>query len=134
LPLAYDMAQRVPVDFNPGFAPLIQQLTDDSKKLLGDEVRLAKLETIENLHHAARGGLWFSAALGVLIVGLVAATLLLATLIGRLVEGHYWVGALVTAMVELVAGYWLLARGLKEYKRAPYSLPETREGIKLLKG
>lgn len=128
------MAQRVPLDFDPGFAPLIKQLTDDSKRLLGDEVRLAKLETIENLHSAARGGLWLGAALGVTIVALVAGTLLMATIIGRMVEGHYWVGALVTAAVELVAGYWLLTKGLTQYKQAPYSLPDTREGIQLIKG
>ena len=128
------MAQHAPLDFDPGFAPLIKQLKDDSKRLLGDEVRLAKLETIENLHRAAHGGLWLVAALGVSIVALVAATLLLATIIGKLVNGNYWVGALVTAVVELVAGYWLLKRGLKQYKQAPYSLPETREGIRLIKG
>lgn len=128
------MAQRVPLDFDPGFAPLIKQLTDDSKRLLGDEVRLAKLETIENIHRAAKGGLWLGAALGVAIVALVAGTLLLATVIGKLVNGNYWVGALVTAVVELIAGYWLLLRGLKQYKQAPYSLPETREGIRLIKG
>lgn len=128
------MAQRVPLDFDPGFAPLIKQLKDDSKRLLSDEVRLAKLETIENVHRAAKGALWMGAALGVSIVALVAGTLLLATLIGRLMNGNYWVGALVTAVVELIAGYWLLARGLKQYKRAPYSLPETREGMRLIKG
>lgn len=113
---------------------MIKQLTDDSKRLLGDEVRLAKLETIENLHSAARAGLWLGAALGVAIVALVAGTLLMATIIGRLVEGHYWVGALVTAAVELLAGYWLLMKGLTQYEQAPYSLPDTRDGIQLIKG
>lgn len=127
------MSQQQPLDFDPGLAPLVKQLTDDSKKLLGDEVRLAKLETIESIHKAGIGALWLGAALGAAIVALVGATLLLATMIGRLVEGHYWVGAMVTAVVELVAGYWLLTRGIKTYKQAPYSLPETREGIKLIR-
>ena len=128
------MAQQQPLDFDPGFAPLIKQLTDDSKKLLGDEVRLAKLETIESVHRAGIGALWLGAAIGALVVALVGATLLLATLIGRLANGHYWIGALVTAVVELIAGYWLLTRGIRNYKKAPYSLPETREGIQLIKG
>ena len=128
------MAQRVPLDFDPGFGPLIKQLTDDSKRLIGDEVRLAKLETIDNMHRAGKGALWMGAALGASVVALVAGTLLLATIIGKLVNGNYWVGALVTAVVELVAGYWLLKRGLTQYKQAPYSLPETREGIKLIQG
>ena len=128
------MAQRVPLDFDPGFAPLIKQLKDDTKRLIGDEVRLARLETIENMHRAGKGALWMGAALGAAVVALVAATLLLATIVGKLVSGHYWVGALVTAVVELIAGYWLLTKGLKQYTQAPYSLPETREGIRLIKG
>jgi hypothetical protein len=128
------MAQQQPLDFDPGFAPLIKQLTDDSKKLIGDEVRLAKLETIESVHRAGIGALWLGAAIGALIVALVGATLLLATLIGRLANGHYWIGAMATALVELIAGYWLLTRGIRNYKKAPYSLPETREGIQLIKG
>ena len=127
------MAQRVPLDFDPGFAPLIKQLKDDSRRLLGDEVRLAKLETIENMHRAGKGALWMGAALGASVVALVAGTLLLATIIGRIVNGNYWVGALVTAVIELIAGYWLLTKGLAQYKHAPLSLPETREGIRLIK-
>lgn len=127
------MAQQQPLDFDPGFAPLIKQLADDSKRLLGDEVRLAKLETVESAHRAGQGAMWMAAALGVGIVALVGATLLLATLIGRVANGNYWVGALVTGAIEVVAGYWLLRKGLHEYKETPYSLPEVREGIKLLK-
>lgn len=128
------MAQQQPLDFDPGFAPLIKQLADDSRKLVGDELRLAKLETIDSVHRAGRGALWIAAALGAGIVALVGATLLLTTIIGQLVEGNYWLGALVTAVIELVAGYWLLKKGLREYTQAPYSLPETREGLKLIKG
>lgn len=127
------MAQQQPLDFDPGFAPLIKQLTDDSKKLLGDEARLAKLETIESVHRAGKGALWIAAALGAGIVGLVGVTLLLVTLIGRMANGNYWVGALVTAVVELTGGYWLLKRGIRQYQEAPYSLPETRSGLTLLK-
>ncbi len=127
------MAQRVPLEIDPGFSPLIKQLTDDSKKLVGDEVRLAKLETIESVHRAGIGALWLGAALGATIVALVGATLLLATAIGRLANGNYWVGALVTAVVELVVGYLLLTRGITQYTQAPYSMPETREGIKLIR-
>lgn len=128
------MAQQQPLDFDPGFAPLIKQLTDDSKKLIGDEVRLAKLETLDSVHRAGMGALWLGAALGVLIVALVGATLLLATAIGRLAGGHYWVGALATAVLELIGGYWLMTRGIRSYKQAPYSLPETRDGIRLVSG
>src|SRR3712207_9114254 len=79
-----------------GIPDLIRDLADDSKRLLVDEVQLAKLETKESVRRASKGALWMALAFGIGVVTLVAATLLLVTLIGRLARGHMWVGALVT--------------------------------------
>lgn len=127
------MAQRVPIDPDKGVTDLIAQLTDDSKRLLGDEVRLAKLETAESVHRAGRGALWLGLAFGVAVVMLVAFTLFFATLIGRVANGHYWVGAVVTAMLEIALGAWLVRRGLRDFGKAPYSMPETRATLTLAK-
>src|SRR5688500_8570105 len=81
------VATRVPIDPDKGVPDLVRQLTDDSKRLLGDEVRLAKLETAESLHHAGRGALWLGLAFGVGVVMLVAFTLFFATLFGRIANG-----------------------------------------------
>lgn len=125
------MAHRVPIDPDKGIPDLVRQLGDDSKRLLGDEVRLAKLETAESLHRAGRGGLWLGMAFGVTVVALVAFTLFFATLFGRIANGHYWVGAFLVAAIEVAAGLWLVQRGLAAYKKAPYSLPETRSTLTL---
>lgn len=127
------MAQRVLIDPDKGLTDLVRQLGDDSKRLLSNEVRLAKLETTESMHRAGKGALWLGVAFGVVVVSLVAFTLAFATLFGRLANGHYWVGALLTAALEIAAGLWLLQRGLADFKQAPYSLPETREGLKVLR-
>lgn len=127
------MAQRVPIDPDTGITDLVKQLTDDSKRLLGDEVRLAKLETAESLHTAGRGAMWLGVAFGVTVVALVAVTLFFATAIGRVANGHYWVGAVITAMGEIGLGVWLVKRGMRAYKRAPYSLPDTRSGLRVLR-
>ena len=127
------MAQRVLIDPDKGLNDLIRQLADDSKRLLGDEVRLAKLETTESLHRGGRGALWLGLGFGVAVVALVAFTLAFATLFGRIANGHYWVGAMLTAALEIAAGLWLVQRGMSSYKRAPYSLPETRSGLSVLK-
>jgi uncharacterized membrane protein YqjE len=127
------LAQRVPIDPDKGVTDLVRQLGDDSKRLLGDEVRLAKLETAESLHRAGRGGLWLGLAFGIAVVMLVAFTLFFASLFGRIANGHYWVGAMLTAALEIALGLWLVKRGMSDYKRAPYSLPETRSGLTVLK-
>jgi hypothetical protein len=69
-------------------------------------------------------------AFGAAVVMLVALTILVATLLGRLDNGHMWFGALVTGIVELGLGAWLVKRGLSSYKQPSYTLAETRESLK----
>ena len=68
-----------------------------------------------------------------LVVALVALTLFLTTLIGRLASGHHWIGAVLTGALEVVVGAWFVKRGLRELGRAPYSLPETRAGLRIIR-
>lgn len=123
-------AQRVPVDPNAGIPDLIRDLADDSKRLLVDEVQLAKLETKESVRRASKGAMWLALAFGVGVVTLVGLTLLLVTAIGRLVNGHMWVGALITGALELVVAMSLFKRGFAAYKEPSYTLEETREAAK----
>jgi hypothetical protein len=122
------------MDLNPRtVGELVSSLTDDAKQLFKAELRLAKLETSESVSRAGRGSLWLAVAFGVLVVALVTFTLFLATLIGRLASGHHWIGAVVTGALELGLGAWLVKRGLQELGRAPYSMPETRAGLRIVK-
>ncbi len=120
---------NVVTDPDTGIPDLIRRLTDDSKRLVTDEVQLAKLEAKDSLHRAARGGLWLALAFGVSIIMLVALTVFIATLIGRLANDHMWIGALVTGVVELGAGFWMLKRGLSTYAKPSYTLEETRTSL-----
>jgi hypothetical protein len=123
-------AQRVPVDPNTGIPDLIRDLADDSKRLLKDEVSLAKLETKESVRRASKGALWMALAFGIGVVALVALTLLIVTLIGRLANGHMWVGALVTGALELGVALFLIKRGMGALKEPSYTLEDTREAAK----
>lgn len=118
--------QRVPIDPDIAIPELVRSLADDSKRLLGDEVRLAKLETKESLKQASRGLLWMALAFGAGVVMLVSLTLMLATLIGDLANGHMWVGALVTGILELAVAGWLIKKGIGAFSTDAYTLPETR--------
>lgn len=117
------------IDPEAGIPDLIGRLTDDSKRLVSDEVRLAKLEAKDSLHRAARGGIWLALAFGVAIVMLVALTVFFVTLIGRLGNGHMWIGAMITGILELAVGGWLLKRGLTSYAAPSYTLVETRDSL-----
>lgn len=121
--------QRMPVDPNTGIPDLITRLSDDSKRLMRDEVQLARLELRESMHRSARGGMWLGVAFGIGVVALVALTLLAATLLGRLAAGHMWIGALVIGVVELVVARWLIKRGISRLGQPSYSLEQTRKAI-----
>lgn len=124
------LREPTPIDPEVGIPDLIRRLTDDSKRLASDELRLAKLELAENFRAGARGTVWLAVSFGVGVVALSAATIFVASLIGRLVGGHMWVGALVTGVIELVAGYVLIRRGLAAFTRPSYSFEQTRESLK----
>ncbi|MEO7770325.1 MAG: phage holin family protein [Gemmatimonadaceae bacterium] len=116
-------------DPDTGIPDLVRRLTQDSKRLVTDEVRLAKIEVRESMHRATRGALWMAVALCVGVVTLVALTLFLVTLIGRIVNGHMWVGALVVGVAELVAGGYLIKRGLKSFVEPSWTLEESRNAL-----
>lgn len=121
---------RISTDPDAGIPDLIRQLGDDSKRLVADEVRLAKLEMKESVHRAGRGAVQLAVAFGIGVVMLVALTIFLATLIGRLASGHMWVGAVVTGLVELALAVVFLRRGMGVLRQPSYSLAETRAALK----
>jgi hypothetical protein len=123
-------AQRVLADPNTGIPDLIRDLAEDSKRLLKDEVQLAKLETKESVRRASKGTLKMALAFGIGVVTLVGLTLLLVTLIGQLANGHMWVGALITGVLELGVALVLIRRGTGAFKEPSYTLEETRETVK----
>jgi len=122
--------QPTPVDPDVGIPDLIRRLTDDSKRLASDEVRLAKLELQENARTGARGALWLGIAFGAGVIAMVALTISLATIIGRLVDLNYWLGAILVGIIELGVAYLLIRHGMKEFAKPSYTFEETRESLK----
>ncbi|HEX6464915.1 MAG TPA: phage holin family protein [Vicinamibacterales bacterium] len=120
----------IQTDPDAGIPDLLRQLGDDSKRLVTNEVRLAKLEMQESVQRAGRGAVQLAVAFGIGIVMLVALTLFLATLIGRIANGHMWLGAIVTGVIELGLAAMLLRRGLGILRAPSYSLEETRAALK----
>ena len=103
-------ARPIVTDPDVGIPDLVRRLSEDSRRLVTDEVQLAKLETSESVHRAMRGTLWLTLAFGAAVVMLVALTILLITLLGRLDNGHIWFGAIVTGVLELAVGGARLTR------------------------
>lgn len=120
----------MPVDPNTGIPELISRLGDDSKRLISDEVRLAKLEVRENIKEASKNALWLAIAFGIGVVAMMAFTMFVITLLGRVLNGHMWIGALVVGALEVIVGFLLIRQGTHAFKDESYSLAMTRESLK----
>lgn len=120
-------ARSIRTDPDTGVLDLIRRLGDDSKRLINDEIRLAKLETKESMHTASRGALWLGVGFGIAVVALTALTVLVASLTGRMLGENYWAGALITGVLWLVIGAVMVKRGLIDFHEPSYTLEETRE-------
>jgi len=68
-------------------------------------------------------------AFGIGVVAAVMVTLLSVTLIGRVVGGHMWVGALVTGIAEVIVGVMLVKKGMHAFAEPSYSLEQTRDSL-----
>ena len=123
-------AHAVHIDPDTKVTDLVGQLAQDSKRLVGDEILLAKLEVKESVRTGARGILWLSMAFGIAVIALVALTIALVSLIGRLADGNYWVGALVIGLLELGVGALLMLRGVRRFGEPSYTLGESREELR----
>jgi putative superfamily III holin-X len=117
------------VDPDAAIPDLVRRLTDDSKRLIGDEVRLAKLEVGESVKSAAHGTLWLSVAFGVGVVTAIALTVCMVAAIGALASGHMWVGAIATGLIELGVAFYLIKRGLKRFREPSYTFHASREAL-----
>lgn len=122
--------ERMPVDPNSGIPDLIYRLRDDSKRLVNDEIRLAKLEVRENIKKSSKDAMWLAVAFGVGVVAMMAFTMFVITLIGRVLNGHMWIGALIIGVIEMALGFVLIRLGAHAFKDESYSLAETRESLK----
>ena len=116
-------------DSDAGIPDLVRRLTDDSKRLLGDEVRLAKLEIGESVRTGARGTLWMAVSFGVGVVTMIAMTVSLVAAIGAIAGGHMWIGAIATGIIEVAAAVWLIRKGLKRFGEPSYTFQASRQAL-----
>lgn len=118
------------IDPDTGIPDLVRRLGDDSRRLAGDEVRLAKLELHESVRTGVDGAIRLALALAFGIVAAVALTVLLIVGVSAALGHKYWAGTLIIGALELVAGVLMLKRGVKTVKSPTYSLQASRESLK----
>jgi len=119
------------IEPNATIGDLVSRLSDNGKRRLGDEVRLAKIEIGENVKEAGRGMVWIGIALAFAFVALTAITVAVAALIGRVFTDALWLGTLLTGLLWLVIGGVLARRGITTVGEPSYTLAQTRRELVL---
>ena len=127
------MATRLAPDVAPdrSLGDLIGDITDGSAKLLRDELRLARAESVESLVALKRGAvvLGTGLAIGLLAAGVATACAVLV-IAEFLLDGRTWLAALAVAVV-LGAGAWILvARAHTLLSGAKLAPDETTKSLK----
>jgi uncharacterized membrane protein YqjE len=119
------------IEPNTTVGDLVSRLGDDGKRLIKDEIQLAKLEVNESVHTAGRGMMWLGVAMALSFVALTALTVGLSAVLGRILTDALWLGTLLTAVLWLAIGGLLVMSGIKSVSSASYSLPQTRRELTL---
>jgi len=119
-----------PIDPDTGIPDLVRRLGDDSRRLAGDEVRLAKLELHDSVRTGVGGSIRVALALAFGIIAAVALTVLLIVAVSAILGHNYWAGALIVGALEVIAGVLMLRRGVSTVKSPTYSLQASRESLK----
>ena len=118
------------IDPDSGIPDLIRRLTEDSKRLASDELRLAKLEVHDSVRTSVRGVVWISLALATGVVAAVALTVLLIAAVSAILGDNYWAGALIVGAVEVLGGWLFIRRGIAAAKVPSFTFDMSRAALK----
>ena len=131
------MAPPDPSSTEPSTAELFTRLTEQSRQLVRDEIRLAQAETERKVKHGIAGVAEFGVA-GVL--ALYGVGLLLTTIVLGLSEAlPAWLAALIVTVVVLAIAGVLALMGKKQVGEATPPVPERavagiKQDVDTLKG
>jgi hypothetical protein len=104
-----------------GVVELVRQLSDDSRRLARNEIRLAKLEMAHTLRAGGQGAMVMGVAFGASVIALSALTICVIAALSRAI-GKVWMAALITGVIELALGFLLVQRGARDFEGIPQSV------------
>ena len=93
-------------------------MCESAKRLVSDEVRLARLEAAEGARPLSRGLAGVAAAFGLSVIAATAATVLAIAVVGNL-AGTLWIGALSIGLFEILLGGIFYNRGRRSLRGKP---------------
>lgn len=113
----------------PSLGELFGQLSSDAGRLIRQEVALAKTELRESGATLARDGAKIGMAVGLALLGAMAATAFLILALGDLFD-NYWLSALLVSVLFLGIGAMLAKRAVADVKRRGVKPEQTIETLR----
>ena len=114
---------------DPPLSQLLRELAADGRRLVQDEVHLAKLELRRSARAVAADGALVGAGAVGAVLGVACLVAALVIGLGVLIES-YWVSALVVGVLLLAAGALVVVKGLEAVRSAPIAPEGTIETLR----
>lgn len=108
---------------------LLKQLTRDTTVLLRQEMKLAKSEMRETSARLARDVAKVGVASGLALMGGLALTTALIIGLGGMLNGRYWLSALIVGVVAFGAGYFMVQSALRDLTEHGITPKETMASL-----
>ncbi|MEO8945992.1 MAG: phage holin family protein [Gemmatimonadaceae bacterium] len=113
------------------FGDLLNDLTDGSTQLVRDEIRLARIETVESVLALRQGATWLGVGVGFVACAAGAAVACIIMLLSLyILGGRTWLAALIVAVVLCVVGVVCVIRARSAFKSASLAPRETATSLK----
>jgi hypothetical protein len=109
---------------------LFRDLTTETSDLVSKEIALVKAEVRQTGSTLAKDGAKIGIASGLALVGALALTAFLIVGLGDLLNGKYWLSALIVGVIFLAIGAMLIKSATADIKRRGQSVKHTVDTVK----
>ncbi len=111
-------------------ADLLHDLSNGTAQLVRQEIRLARMETLESVLGLKRGSVWVGAGAGLALAASGALVAFLIIGLAHVLDGRTWLAALVVGVVLGIAGLLCLKHGMSALSTTQLVPRETASSIK----
>jgi hypothetical protein len=126
----HDMVTRDAAIHERSLGELFRQLTYDTSELVSKEIALVKAEARLTAATLVRDGAKVGTAIGLAFTGVLALTAFLIAGLGDLLNGRYWLSALIVGVVFLAIGGGLLRNAVARIKSRGQAVKHSVETLK----
>lgn len=125
-----DIPTRDPAIRERSLGELFRDLSTETSALVSKEIALVKAEARQTGTTLAKDGAKIGVASGLALTGVLALTAFLIAGLGDLLNGKYWLSALIVGVVFLSIGMALVKSATGDIKRRGQSVRNTMDTVK----